>query len=127
MSYTIRNLSEVQDVAAGAGLSDIQEARFARADLEAEHTGVSLQRIKPGRRQAFAHRHAHAEEIYVVLDGTGRIKLEDEVRDIGPLDAIRVSPQVTRAFEAGEDGLQLLVFGPHHQGDGEMIQGSFWD
>jgi hypothetical protein len=33
---------------------------------------------------------------------------------------------VTRAFEAGEDGLELLVFGPRHQGDGEVVHGDFW-
>jgi hypothetical protein len=60
-----------------------------------------------------------------VLTGTGRVKLDDEVIDIGPMDAIRVAPSVARAFEAGRGGLVLLVFGPHHAGDHELIQ-DFW-
>jgi len=62
----------------------------------------------------------------VVLSGTGRMKLDDDVRDVGPMDAIRVSPQVARAFEAGADGLELLVFGPRHAGDGEVLREDFW-
>jgi hypothetical protein len=53
------------------------------------------------------------------------VKLDDEVVEIGPMDAIRIAPRVTRAFEAGPNGLELLVFGPHHAGDSEMVQG-FW-
>jgi quercetin dioxygenase-like cupin family protein len=61
-----------------------------------------------------------------VVSGHGRIKLDDEIREIGPLDAIRVSPPTARAFAAGPEGLELLVFGPHHQGDGEVLKGDFW-
>src|SRR5262245_16587276 len=105
MDYTIKNLREVEDMAASQGFGEVQEARFAHGDLNAEQTGVSLQRVKPGKRHAFAHRHETAEEIYVVLSGSGRVKLDDEVKDVGPLDAIRVGPAVTRAFEAGDEGL----------------------
>ena len=127
MSYTIKNLREVQDVAPGAGFGDYQEARFARGDLEAEQTGLAYHVVKPGKRQAFAHRHDEAEEIYVVISGTGRVKLEDEVRDIGPMDAVRIAPPVRRAFEASADApLELLVFGPHHDRDGEILKEEFW-
>ena len=125
MTYTIKNLREVEDVAPRFGFDTIQEARFPWRALEAEHTGLAYHVIKPGRRGS-AHRHHQAEEIYVVLAGSGRIKLDDEVREIGPMDAIRVSPTVKRAFEAGSDGLELLAFGPHHEGDGEMLSGDFW-
>jgi mannose-6-phosphate isomerase-like protein (cupin superfamily) len=125
VDYTVKNLREVEDMAAKHGFSDNQEARFARGDLEAEATGVALQFVKPGKRHAFAHRHNEAEEIYVVLSGSGRVKLDDDVRDVGPMDAVRVAPPVTRAFEAGLDGLELLVFGPHHAGDSEMVA-DFW-
>jgi len=125
MSYSIRNLREVEDAAAKHGFSHIMEARFARSELGSEATGLAYQRIHPGQRQAFGHRHAHAEEIYLVLSGSGRVKLDDEVRDVGPLDAIRVAPQVARGFEAGDDGLELIVFGPHHPGDSELVQ-DFW-
>jgi hypothetical protein len=53
------------------------------------------------------------------------MKLDDEVIEVGPMDAIRVAPKVTRAFEAGPEGLELLVFGTHHEGDAEMVQ-DFW-
>jgi mannose-6-phosphate isomerase-like protein (cupin superfamily) len=125
MDYTIKNLREVEDMAAKHGFSDNQEARFAREDLGAEATGVALQLLRPGKRHAFAHRHNEAEEIYVVLSGSGRVKLDDDVREVGPMDAVRVSPKVTRAFEAGPEGLELLVFGPHHARDSEMVA-DFW-
>jgi mannose-6-phosphate isomerase-like protein (cupin superfamily) len=126
MSYTIRNLADVEDQAPKFGYDKVQEARFARRDLEAEQTGVSFHRVKPGQRQGFAHRHQNAEEIYVILGGTGRIKLDDEIADVKKLDAIRISPQVARAFEAGDDGLEILAFGAHHEGDGEILKEDFW-
>jgi mannose-6-phosphate isomerase-like protein (cupin superfamily) len=125
-SYTIKNLREVDDMAPRFGFEQVQEARFAWRDLEAETLGLALHRIKPDRRQAFAHRHEQAEEIYVVLSGKGRVKLDDEVREVGPMDAVRVAPFVARAFEAGPEGLELLVFGPHHEGDTEILKGEFW-
>ena len=127
MSFTIKNLRDVQDIAPRFGFDEVQEARFPREDLESESVGLAFHRIKPGCRQAFAHRHQQAEEIYVVLSGRGRIKLDDEVREIQPMDAIRVSPAIARAFEAGPDGIELLVFGPRHAGDGEVLSGDFWD
>ena len=125
MSYTIRNLREVEDLAAKHGFGDVQEARFPRADLEAETTGLAYIILRPGRRSAFGHRHQEAEEIYVVLAGTGRIKLDDEIIDIRPLDSIRMAPGVTRALEAGPDGLEILAFGPRHEGDADMVA-DFW-
>lgn len=125
MSHTIRNLRDVEDLAAKHGLSETQEARFPREELDAESTGLAYIVLRPGKRQPFAHRHDAAEEIYVVLSGGGKLKLDDEVIDVGSMDAIRVAPHVTRAFEAGPDGLELLVFGTHHAGDAEMVQ-DFW-
>lgn len=126
MSFTIKNLREVEDVAPKFGFDQVQEARFGWRDLNAETVGLALHRVKPDCHQAFAHRHEQAEEVYVVISGRGRVKLDDEIREIGPLDAIRVSPHVARAFAAGPDGLELLVFGPHHQGDGEVLKEDFW-
>lgn len=120
-SFTRINLRDVDDAAVRFGLSEIQEARFAGGALEAEATGVAHQVIKPGKRQAFGHRHVGAEEVYVVLSGNGRMKLDDQIVELGPRDAIRVSPAVTRCLEAGPDGLELIVFGPSHPGDGEVI------
>ena len=125
MSYTIRNLREVEDMAAKHGFGDVQEARFARGDLEAVKTGLMYLILRPGKRSAFGHRHKEAEEIYVVLAGTGRIKLDDDIIDIRPLDSIRMSPGVTRALEAGTEGLEVLAFGPRHENDAEMVP-DFW-
>jgi quercetin dioxygenase-like cupin family protein len=124
VSHTIKNLRDVEDIAPKFGFDSVQESRFAWRDLQAQDTGLAYYRMKPSQR-GFGHRHDDAEEIYVVLGGTGRVKLDDEVAEIGPLDAIRVAPDVVRAFEAGPDGLELLVFGPHHEGDGKML-GDVW-
>ena len=123
--FTIKNLREAEDMAERFGYSEKQEARFPREDLGAEATGLAHLVVRPGQRQPFAHRHHDAEEINVVLSGSGRVRLDDEVVEIGPMDAIRVAPGVTRAFEAGPDGLELLVFGPHHNRDAEMVP-DFW-
>ena len=123
--YTIKNLREVRDSAAGSDFSDRQEARFARGDLAAEHTGLSYHVIKAGKRQAFGHRHREAEEVYVVLSGAGRVKLGEEIVELAPMDALRVAPPLMRAFEGGPQGMELLVFGPHHERDGEM-EADFW-
>lgn len=126
VDYAKKSLRAVEDMAVKHGFSDTQEARFPRADLGAEATGIGYLVIKPGQREAFAHRHSEAEEIYVILAGSGRVKLDDDLVDLATLDAVRVSPGVTRAFEADRQGLEVLVFGPHVEGDGEMVHG-FWD
>ena len=125
MSYAKTNLRDVQDSAAEHGLSETQEARFPRGDLAAEQTGLNFLVVKPGRREAFAHRHHQAEEIYVVLAGSGRVKLDDELVPLEPRDVVRVSPGTARGFEAGSDGLEVLIVGPHVESDGELVQ-DFW-
>jgi mannose-6-phosphate isomerase-like protein (cupin superfamily) len=125
VSYTIKNLRDVEDVAPKFGFDSVQEARFPWRDLDAQDTGLAYHRIKPGQR-GLGHRHENAEEIYVVVSGSGRVKLDDAVVDVDALDAIRVAPQVVRAFEGGPDGLELLAFGPHHAGDGEVLQEDVW-
>jgi len=127
MDYTIKNLRQAKDVAADAGLSDSLEARFAHEDLGSERSGISYQVIKGGQRQPFAHKHGEMEEIYVVISGTGRMKLNDAVEEVGPLDAIRIAPSVVRAFEAGDEDLVVLVFSPRAKGDAEVIQDFSWD
>lgn len=127
MSYTIKNLRDVDDSAPGFGFGELQEARFANDDLDTEATGLAFHRVKPGKRQGFAHRHDEAEEVYVILSGSGRVKLDDAIEGIQAMDAIRVAPNVARAFEAGDEGLELLAFGPRHKGDGEILDGDFWN
>jgi quinol monooxygenase YgiN/mannose-6-phosphate isomerase-like protein (cupin superfamily) len=122
---TLTNLAEVDDLAPRFGYGDMLEARFATGALDAAQTGVSYQRLRPGMRHAFGHRHRLAEEVFVVLAGDGRVKIDDEIRDVRALDAVRVAPGSGRAFEAGPDGLDLLVFGPHRPGDAVMDR-DFW-
>jgi len=125
--YTKKQLTEVKDSAPEFGFGEIQEARFASDDLETESTGFSHRRVKPGQRQGFGHKHDEAEEVYVVIAGSGRMKLDDEIIEVTELDAIRVTPGVTRAFESGDDGLEVLAFGPRHKGDGDLVQGWWTD
>jgi uncharacterized cupin superfamily protein len=110
-TYTIVNLKEVEDQATKAGLSPNLEARFAREALGLERSGISYQRLGPRFRAPFGHRHQEQEELYVVLGGSGRVKLDDEVVEVRPWDAIRVPPETTRCFEGGPDGLEYLAFG----------------
>jgi mannose-6-phosphate isomerase-like protein (cupin superfamily) len=120
--YTISNLNEVEDSAAKFGYGHLGEARFANGDLETEQTGVSLHRVKPNARQGFAHRHEEAEEVYLVVRGSGRVKLDDEIVELREYDAIRLSPEVIRCLEGGPDGLEVIAFGPRRADDrGEMF------
>ena len=125
--YTLKQLTEVEDSAVKFGMADVQEARFCGGDLDAKDTGVSLLSLKPDKRQPFGHKHDKAEEVYVVIAGSGRVKLDDDVVDISKHDAVRVAPGVMRAFEAGSDGMEMLAFGAHHEGDGEIVQGWWSD
>lgn len=121
--YTHKKLTDVKDSAPRFGMEDVQEARFAGEDLDAEDTGLTHLRLKPGQRTPFGHKHEKAEEVYVVIAGSGRLKLDDEIIEVERLDAIRVSPQVVRNFEAGPDGIEVLAVGARHDGDGEVIPG----
>jgi mannose-6-phosphate isomerase-like protein (cupin superfamily) len=125
MSYTIKNLQDTEDSAPKFGFAEMGEAHFPREELGAEATGLSYQMLRPNKRSAFGHKHENAEEVYVVLSGGGRMRLDDEEIEIGRLDAIRVAPPVKRAFEAGPEGLEVLAFGARHEGDGEMDP-EFW-
>jgi quercetin dioxygenase-like cupin family protein len=119
--YTLIHLGDVEDAAVANGLGHRWEARVAREDLGAERTGLTLFRLRPGKRSPFTHRHREAEEVYVILAGSGWVKLDEEIREVAPLDAIRIAPAVARAFEAGPEGLEFIATGPHVAGDGEPV------
>ncbi len=121
MAFTKTNLRDVKDDAVDFGIGEVQEARFAREDLDAEQTGLAYHRVKPGRRQSFGHRHQEAEEVHVILSGSGRVLIDEETVEVKPLDALRISPTSARIFEADDEGLEYVVFGPHHEGDGEIL------
>jgi mannose-6-phosphate isomerase-like protein (cupin superfamily) len=125
--YALANLKELENSAERFGLAPDVEARFARTALDAEETGLSYQRLAPDARYPFAHRHSDQEEIYVVLSGTGRVKLDDALVDVHPWDAIRVAPSTIRCFEAGPDGLEFLAFGTHTDAQPEMLPGWWSD
>lgn len=127
MTYTIKNLASVDDSAPQFGFAEVGEAHFAQRALEAQETGIAYHVLRPNRRQGFAHRHDDAEEIAVVISGGGRVKLDDEIREIRALDAIRCAPSVTRQFEAGPEGMSYVVIGPHRDRDGELIYEGFWE
>ncbi len=122
-TYGLADLRELDDDAVAGGFGDTMEARFARAALGGETVGISLQRIKPGVRAPFAHRHSTDEEIYVVVAGSGRAIVEGELIALRPWRALRVPAGSGRSFEAGDDGLEFLAFGSHTEGD----QGEFVD
>ncbi|HEY3184201.1 MAG TPA: hypothetical protein VGJ77_15275 [Gaiellaceae bacterium] len=127
--YTIKNLKEVEDAAPNFGLSPNLEARFARKALECEQTGLAYERLAPNVRTGFGHKHENQEEIYVVVGGGGRVKIEDDIRDVSRWDAIRVGPGTMREFEAGPDGIELIAFGAPAIGenDAELVPGWWSD
>jgi quercetin dioxygenase-like cupin family protein len=120
--YAIANLMELEN--AVAQRTSQVDARFARAHIDSEHLGVSYFRYEPGFRSATGHSHREQEEAYVVIGGSGRVKLDDEVRDLRRWDVLRVAPHVVRGFEAGPDGLELIAVGSDRPegGDGTMVQ-----
>ena len=124
----MRNLKEIEDSAPSFGFEDRHEARFARAALDCERSGMTYFRYRPNARSAFGHRHREQEEIYVLVSGSARAKLDDEIVDLGPWDAVRVAPGTTRAFEAGPDGAEIVAFGagPGGAEEAEMIPG-WWE
>ena len=87
------------------------EARFARTALEGETLGLSLMTLAPNFRIPFGHKHEGQEEVYVVLRGSARIKVEDEIVEVGPFDAIRIDMDTMRGVEAGPEGVEYLAFG----------------
>src|SRR5579875_774968 len=114
MRFAKTNLRDVEDMALKHGLSESQEARFPREDLGAEQTGFNHLTIKPGQREAFAHRHRTAEEIYLVLAGSGRVKLDAETVELAVHDLVRVSPGVARGIgTAGRHAVGAAEAGGH--------------
>ena len=109
--YTHKKLSEVEDSAPKFGFAPNLQARFAAGDLGLERLGMSLQRYAPGFRSPFGHSHQSQEEVYVVVDGSGRIKLDDEIVELRQWDAVRIPSEVTRAIEGGPDGIEILAIG----------------
>ena len=124
--YTHINLKEdVDDQAPNFGLAGDIEARMARVPLGMENSGLSYLRLAPGFRLPWGHSHKQQEEVYVLVSGSARIKIGDEVRDMKQWDAVRLHRDTVRSFEAGDDGAEFIAVGAPNTGpgDAEMIQG----
>jgi mannose-6-phosphate isomerase-like protein (cupin superfamily) len=124
LAYTVKNLKQVDaSTSAPPGL----EARVARAQLDSEHLGISFFRYGPGVRTPFGHSHAEQEEAYVVVAGSGRAKLDDELVELRQWDVLRIAPGVMRAVEGGPAGLELIAIGSD-QAEGEEVRADegFW-
>lgn len=123
--FTVKNLMDIDNV--GADRVPGFEARFGRSQLDSEHLGVSFFRLPPNYRLPFGHHHREQEEAYVVVEGSGRMRLGEDLIDLKPWDVVRVAPRVTRALESGPDGLAYLAVGTDRPegGDAEMVK-DFW-
>jgi len=116
-SYSMKNLKEIDDVA-GASVPEV-EARFARKHLDSRELGVSYFHYAPGYRSRMGHHHREQEEAYVIVGGSGRMKLDEEIVELRQWDVIRVAPEVVRAFESGPEGLEIIAVGGSRPEDGD--------
>jgi uncharacterized cupin superfamily protein len=122
--FTVANLKEVEaSTSAPPGL----EARVAREHLGSEHLGVSYFHYGPGVRTPFGHSHGEQEEAYVVVAGSGRAKLDEEIVQLRRWDVLRIAPGVMRAVEGGPEGLELIAIGSDRNEDEEVrADEGFW-
>ena len=126
-AYTRVNLkSDVQDMAPKFGMVGI-ESRFARTNLDLENSGLSYFRLDAGFRTPFGHTHSEQEELYVVVSGSARVAVDDEVVQLSQWDAIRIPSGTMRATEAGDDGAEILAFGaPNTDNKDAEMQPGWW-
>lgn len=117
--FTIKNLKEIED-SVGERAQGL-EGRFGRKHLDSEHLGISYFRYGPGVRSPMAHSHREQEEAYIVVGGSGRVRLDDEVRPVRQWDVVRVGPPTIRAFEAGDEGLELIAIGSDRPEGGDGV------
>ena len=123
-AYALINLLDLDDLAADA---PDRSVRFGRTALESRDLGVSLFTYEAGVRSSMAHSHKEQEEAYVVLSGSGRMLLDDEVLELEELDVVRVAPEVVRAFQAGPEGLEVIaVGGPKPEGGDGVSTPASW-
>ena len=128
--YTKLNLKhDVDDQAPNFKLSPDLEFRMARVPLGLENSGVSYLRLAPNFRLPFGHNHKTQEEVYIVVGGSARVKVEDEVVNLKQWDAIRVGKETMRGFEAGPEGVEIIAIGAPTTGpgDGDITQGWWGD
>ena len=124
--YTLVNIAAVEDSGQRFGLAPDLEARFARRALGSTTVGVSRETLAPGFRVPFGHMHRQQEEIYVVLSGSGRIKIDDTILDLVEGDLVRVAPGVWRCTEAGSDGMTILAVGAPVSDENDAVLEQGW-
>ena len=118
MPFTLKNLREdLADVGSNFDGAPDLEFRVATKALELEQSGLSYQRIPPDYRFPYGHTHTTQEEVYVVVGGSGQMKLDDEIVEVAKWDVLRVPPGTWRGYEAGPEGLEILVFGAPNLGE----------
>ena len=118
MPFTLRNLREdLADVGSNFDGAPDLEFRLASQALELEQSGLSYQRIPPDYRFPYGHTHKEQEEVFVVVSGSGRMKLDDEIVEVKKWDVVRIPPGTWRGYEAGPEGLEILVFGAPNLGE----------
>jgi mannose-6-phosphate isomerase-like protein (cupin superfamily) len=116
--FTLRNLKrDLEDIGSVFDGAPDLEFRAATNPLELESSGLTYQRVPPGVRFPYGHTHVTQEEVYVVVGGSGRMKLDDAIVELEQWDAVRVPPGTWRGYEAGPEGLELLVIGAPNLGD----------
>jgi mannose-6-phosphate isomerase-like protein (cupin superfamily) len=126
--YTKANLREVENQAPKFDMPEEMDARFARRDVEGRTLGLSIMKLAPGFRIPFGHKHENQEEVYVVVRGSARVKVDDEVVELREWDAIRFDTDTMRNMEAGPDGVEYLAFGAGTDPlDAEMVPGWWSD
>src|SRR5215210_7602462 len=128
--YTKLNLKQdVEDMAPRFELSPGLESRFARKPLQLEKSGVSYYRIAPDFRTPFGHRHGEQEEVYIVVSGSSRLKVEDEIVELAQWDAVRIPGPAMRGLEGGPGGAEVLAFGGPNTDNAatEMVPGWWAD
>jgi mannose-6-phosphate isomerase-like protein (cupin superfamily) len=118
MPFTRKNLKrDLDDLGSNFDGSPDLEFRAATKALGLERSGLTYQRVPPDYRFPYGHTHLTQEEIYVVVRGSGRMKVDDEIVELAEWDAVRVPPGSWRGYEAGPEGLELLVIGAPNLGD----------
>jgi len=123
--YTIVNLGDVENLAPKFQMPEGMDTRFPSRMLGCTTGGIGVEKLPAGVRTPFGHTHSEQEEIYVIAEGSGRIKLDEEIHELSQWDIIRIGPGVMRNLEGGPDGITLIAFGAPHreENDGEITHG----
>jgi mannose-6-phosphate isomerase-like protein (cupin superfamily) len=122
-AYAITNFNDIEST----NPNPDRAVKFARSSIGSEHLGVSYFKYAPNFHATGGHSHREQEEVYVVISGSGRVKLDDAIHDLEQWDVVRVSPPVVRAFESGPDGMELIIAGNDRPEGGDGVQtADFW-